>query len=206
MKKLVSTVAALALAGAMATSAFAAPSGYTADQLHRIADKHAGLASTYGVDINGVHSAIDALADPAAVDVPAIEAAINEARAVVDDKTSSAADVTKALTTAGEKIEAATGAQNNVELKLDMVDVNEEGKVTVKGTVTVAGAPAFEAETVVEAEDAPAENGTTGGTSTGTSNSGVIKPTGLNTAGVAVAGLAVASVMGVAAVKARKGE
>ena len=118
----------------------------------------------------------------------------------MNNKTLNAADVQKNLDNAVAELKAALGGQ--VEIDYGMIDVNADGKVTLPNgvKVTVNGITADTNPVAFEAEGAAAT------TTPATGNNGVIKTTGLNTAGVAAMGLAVVSALGVAAVKAKKGE
>lgn len=77
MKKVISIVAALALAAVMATSAFAASSeelkGYAAEYYNTYNGK------SYGVSLDAVYSAIDALPNPEAVKAAASTAGVIKA-------------------------------------------------------------------------------------------------------------------------------
>lgn len=195
MKKVVSTVAALALAGVMATSAFAA----TTAELQEVANKYKGTLAGYGVTAQEVDSLVNAL-DASKVDAARAEKAVRDLEALVNNKTLNAADVQKNLDNAVAELKAALGGQ--VEIDYGMIDVNADGKVTLPNgvKVTVNGVTADTNPVAFEAEGAAAT------TTPAAGNNGVIKTTGLNTAGVAAMGLAVVSALGVAAVKAKKGE
>ena len=208
MKKVISTVAALALAAAMATSAFAA-GGYSKDELKAIAGGYAGQAAAYGVSMDQVNAAIDGLTDPASVDVDAVKAAAVKAQAALQTANSQK-EITDIVNTALTEMKAAAG-NNSVEVGDVTVQLNLDGSATVKASVKVAGvAITAEKSTPANAERAPewtdsSKNDTTTATSgAAASTAGVIKATGLNTTGAAVVALAVASVLGAAAVKARK--
>lgn len=194
MKKVISTVAALAMAGVMATSVFAAASGKTAAELQAIAAPYASTAAEYGVNVNDM---IASLSKPEAVDVDAVKAAALDLKATMS-KVPDADTATAAINKAAAAIKTATDGQVVLSGVVDVAN----NKVTVTATVegvpfkaTVPGAPLYTGE-------GADGKGTTSGT--GNSTNGVIKATGLNTTGVAAAALAVASVLGVAAVKARK--
>ena len=195
MKKVISTVAALAMAGVMATSAFAAASGKTAAELQAIAAPYASTASAYGVNLNDM---IASLSNPEAVDVDAVKATVVELKATMD-KVPDADTATAAINKAAAAIKTATADQ----VVLSGVVNAASNKITVTATV---GGKTFKAtaEDLVYTGVGADGKGTTSGTGTSTSTNGVIKATGLNTTGVAAAALAVASVLGVAAVKARK--
>lgn len=208
MKKVISTVAALALAAAMATSAFAA-GGYSKDELKAIAGGYAGQAAAYGVSMDQVNAAIDGLTDPASVDVDAVKAAAVKAQAALQTANSQK-EITDIVNTALTEMKAAAG-NNSVEVGDVTVQLNLDGSATVKASVKVGGvAITAEKSTPANAERAPewtdsSKNDTTTATSgAAASTAGVIKATGLNTTGAAVVALAVASVLGAAAVKARK--
>lgn len=208
MKKVISTVAALALAAAMATSAFAA-GGYSKDELKAIAGGYAGQAAAYGVSMDQVNAAIDGLTDPASVDVDAVKAAAVKAQAALQTANSQK-EITDIVNTALTEMKAAAG-NNSVEVGDVTVQLNLDGSATVKASVKVAGvAITAEKSTPANAGRAPewtdsSKNDTTTATSgAAASTAGVIKATGLNTTGAAVVALAVASVLGAAAVKARK--
>ena len=208
MKKVISTVAALALAAAMATSAFAA-GGYSKDELKAIAGGYAGQAAAYGISMDQVNAAIDGLTDPASVDVDAVKAAAVKAQAALQTANSQK-EITDIVNTALTEMKAAAG-NNSVEVGDVTVQLNLDGSATVKASVKVGGvAITAEKSTPANAERAPewtdsSKNDTTTATSgAAASTAGVIKATGLNTTGAAVVALAVASVLGAAAVKARK--
>lgn len=194
MKKVISTVAALAMAGVMATSAFAAASGKTAAELQAIAAPYASTASAYGVNLNDM---IASLSNPEAVDVDAVKAAVVELKATMD-KVPDADTATAAINKAAAAIKTATADQ----VVLSGVVNAASNKITVTATVGGKTFKATAEDLVYTGVGADGKGTTTSGTSTSTN--GVIKATGLNTTGVAAAALAVASVLGVAAVKARK--
>lgn len=210
MKKVVSTVAALALAAAMATSAFAAGSGYTKDELKAKAADYSSKASAYGVDINQVYAAIDGLTDAKSVDVAAVKAAAEKAQAALKTANSQT-EIGNIVDTALAEMKAAAG-NNSVEIGDVSVQLNLDGSATVKadvkvGGVTISASKTTEANEARKPEwtDSSKKGSTTAATSgAAASTAGVIKATGLNTTGAAVVALAVASVLGVAAVKARK--
>ena len=211
MKKVISTVAALALAAAMATSAFAAGSGYTKDQLKAKAAEYSSQAAAYGVDMNQVNAAIDGLTDPASVDVAAVKAAADKAQAALKTANSQT-EIGNIVDTALAEMKAAAG-NNSVEIGNVSVQLNLDGSATVKAEVKVGGVTisaaktteANEARKPVWTDSSNKADSTTAATSgAAASTAGVIKATGLNTTGAAVVALAVASVLGVAAVKARK--
>ncbi|OUN16701.1 hypothetical protein B5G38_04150 [Gemmiger sp. An87] len=208
MKKVISTVAALALAAAMATSAFAA-GGYSKDELKAIAGGYAGQAAAYGVSMDQVNAAIDGLTDPASVDVDAVKAAAVKAQAALQTANSQK-EITDIVNTALTEMKAAAG-NNSVEVGDVTVQLNLDGSATVKASVKVGGvAITAEKSTPANAERAPEwtdsskKDTTTATSGAAASTAGVIKATGLNTTGAAVVALAVASVLGAAAVKARK--
>lgn len=208
MKKVISTVAALALAGALATSAFAA-GGYSKDELKAIAGGYAGQAAAYGVSMDQVNAAIDGLTDPASVDVDAVKAAAVKAQAALQTANSQK-EITDIVNTALTEMKAAAG-NNSVEVGDVTVQLNLDGSATVKASVKVGGvAITAEKSTPANAERAPEwtdsskKDTTTATSGAAASTAGVIKATGLNTTGAAVVALAVASVLGAAAVKARK--
>lgn len=212
MKKVISTVAALALAGALATSAFAAGSGYTKDELKAKAAEYASQAASYGVSMDQVNAAIDGLTDPASVDVAAVKAAAEKAQAALQTANSQT-EIGNIVNTALAEMKAAAG-NNSVEVGNVSVQLNLDGSATVKAEVKVGSATVTaEKTTAANADRAPqwtdssnkANSTTTAATSgAAASTAGVIKATGLNTTGAAVAALAVVSVLGAAAVKARK--
>lgn len=211
MKKVISTVAALALAAVMATSAFAAGSGYTKDELKAKAADYSSKASAYGVDINQVYAAIDGLTDPASVDVAAVKAAADKAQAALKTANSQT-EIGNIVDTALAEMKAAAG-NNSVEVGGVSVQLNLDGSATVKADVKVGGVTisaskttaANDARKPVWTDSSKKADSTTAATSgAAASTAGVIKATGLNTTGAAVVALAVASVLGVAAVKARK--
>lgn len=210
MKKVVSTVAALALAAAMATSAFAAGSDYTKDELKAKAAEYSSVASSYGVDMAQVNAAIDGLTDPASVDVAAVKAAAEKAQAALKTANSQT-EIGNIVDTALAEMKAAAG-NNSVEIGTVSVQLNLDGSATVKadvkvGGVTISASKTTEANEARKPEwtDSSKKDSTTAATSgAAASTAGVIKATGLNTTGAAVVALAVASVLGVAAVKARK--
>lgn len=210
MKKVISTVAALALAAAMATSAFAAGSGYTKDELKAKAAEYSNQAAAYGVDMAQVNAAIDGLTDPASVDVAAVKAAAEKAQAALKTANSQT-EIGNIVDTALAEMKAAAG-NNSVEIGDVSVQLNLDGSATVKADVKVGGVSITASKTTVantdrapEWTDSSKKDSTTAATSgAAASTAGVIKATGLNTTGAAVVALAVASVLGVAAVKARK--
>ena len=210
MKKVISTVAALALAAAMATSAFAAGSGYTKDELKAKAAEYSNQAAAYGVDMAQVNAAIDGLTDPASVDVAAVKAAAEKAQAALKTANSQT-EIGNIVDTALAEMTAAAG-NNSVEVGDVSVQLNLDGSATVKADVKVGGVSITASKTTVantdrapEWTDSSKKDSTTAATSgAAASTAGVIKATGLNTTGAAVVALAVASVLGVAAVKARK--
>ena len=211
MKKVISTVAALALAAAMATSAFAAGSGYTKDELKAKAAEYSNQAAAYGVDMAQVNAAIDGLTDPASVDVAAVKAAAEKAQAALQTANSQT-ETGNIVDTALAEMKAAAG-NNSVESGDVSVQLNLDGSATVKAEVKVGGVSITASKTTVANTDRAPEwtdssskaVSTTAATSgAAASTAGVIKATGLNTTGAAVVALAVASVLGVAAVKARK--
>ena len=209
MKKVISTVAALALAAAMATSAFAAGSGYTKDELKAKAAEYSNQAAAYGVDMAQVNAAIDGLTDPASVDVAAVKAAAAKAQAALQTANSQK-EITDIVNTALTEMKAAAG-NNSVEVGDVTVQLNLDGSATVKASVKVGGVTiTAEKSTPANAERAPEwtdsskKDTTTATSGAAASTAGVIKATGLNTTGAAVVALAVASVLGAAAVKARK--
>lgn len=210
MKKVISTVAALALAAAMATSAFAAGSGYTKDELKAKAAEYSNQAAAYGVDMAQVNAAIDGLTDPASVDVAAVKAAAEKAQAALKTANSQT-EIGNIVDTALAEMKAAAG-NNSVEVGDVSVQLNLDGSATVKADVKVGGVSITASKTTVantdrapEWTDSSKKDSTTAATSgAAASTAGVIKATGLNTTGAAVVALAVASVLGVAAVKARK--
>ncbi len=210
MKKVISTVAALALAAAMATSAFAADAnelkGYAAEYYN------AYNGASYGVSLDAVNSAIDALPNAKAVDVAAVKAAADTAKAELDAANSEAA-VKAAVEKAFNAVEAAVGEENAKVINLESVSANLalDGSFTVFAKVSVNGQTVTASKTTApDSSKAPtysdgSKNDTTTATSgAAASTAGVIKATGLNTTGAAVVALAVASVLGAAAVKARK--
>lgn len=210
MKKVISTVAALALAAAMATSAFAADAnelkGYAAEYYN------AYNGASYGVSLDAVNSAIDALPNAEAVDVAAVKAAADTAKAELDAANSQAA-VKAAVEKAFNAVEAAVGEENAKVISLGDVNVSLalDGSFTVSASVNVNGQTVTASKTTApDSSKAPtytdsSKNDTTTATSgAAASTAGVIKSTGLNTTGAAVVALAVASVLGAAAVKARK--
>lgn len=211
MKKVISTVAALALAGAMATSAFAAGSGYTKEELKAKAADYASQAASYGVSMDQVNAAIDGLTDPASVDVAAVKAAAEKAQAALQTANSQT-EIGNIVDTALAEMKAAAG-NNSVEVGNVSVQLNLDGSATVKAEVKVGSATitaekttAANADRTPEWTDSSNKAGSTTAATSGAaaSTAGVIKATGLNTTGAAVAALAVVSVLGVAAVKARK--
>lgn len=211
MKKVVSTVAALALAGALATSAFAAGSGYTKDELKAKASAYASQASAYGVSMDQVNAAIDGLQDPASVDVEAVKAAATKAQAALQTANSQT-EIANIVNTALTEMKAAAG-NNTVEVGDVQVQLNLDGSATVKasvkvGSTTVTAEKSTAANTARKPEwtdSSKKDSSTTAATSgAAASTAGVIKATGLNTTGAAVVALSVVSVLGVAAVKARK--
>ena len=206
MKKVISTVAALALAAAMATSAFAAE-GH--DALKAEAAKYADQAKAYGVSMDQVNAAIDGLTDPDSVDVAADKAAAAKAQATLQTANSQK-EITDIVNTALTEMKAAAG-NNSVEVGDVTVQLNLDGSATVKASVKVGGVTiTAEKSTPANAERAPEwtdsskKDTTTATSGAAASTAGVIKATGLNTTGAAVVALAVASVLGAAAVKARK--
>ena len=211
MKKVISTVAALALAAAMATSAFAAGSGYTKDELKAKAAEYSNQAAAYGVDMAQVNAAIDGLTDAKSVDVAAVKAAAEKAQAALQTANSQT-EIGNIVDTALAEMKAAAG-NNSVEIGNVSVQLNLDGSATVKADVKVGGVTISAAKsTAANADRAPewtdssnkADSTTAATSGAAASTAGVIKATGLNTTGAAVVALAVASVLGVAAVKARK--
>ena len=206
MKKVISIVAALALATAMATSAFAADTGYTKEQLKA---KVAIQAQKYGVSADAANQVIDALTEEQAkaLDVDVMQAAVEEAVATISG-VNKQSDVAKAVDKAVDSLQkelARVGA--TVEVSNPEVVLNADGTVTAKATVSVNGAPvsvagAGQAQAPWTDSSKNDTNNVTSGAAASTAN--VIKATGLNTTGAAVVALAVASVLGAAAVKARK--
>ena len=210
MKKVISTVASLALAAVMATSAFAASSeelkGYAAEYYNTYNGK------SYGVSLDAVYSAIDALPDANAVDVAAVKAAADTAKAELD-KADSQAAVKAAIEKAFSAGEAAVGEENAKVISLGDVNVSLalDGSFTVSASVNVNGITVTASKTTAADPskaptytDSSKKDTTTATSGAAASTAGVIKATGLNTTGAAVVALAVASVLGVAAVKARK--
>ena len=215
MKKVVSTVAALALAAAMATSAFAADTGYTKEDLKAMAAANAGTAAAYGVTLDELNASIDALVAPEDVNVAAVKAALETAQkdlATANTQVGMASVIEKAQA----DLTAAAGASNKVTFTDLSVQLNLDGSAKVSGAMAVNGTVVANAEKTTEASESrkpewtdsskKTETATSGTAQSGAaaSTAGVIKATGLNTTGAAVAALAVASVLGVAAVKARK--
>lgn len=196
MKKVISTVAVLAMAGVMATSAFAAGSGKTAAELQAMAAPYASTAATYGVNVNDM---IASLSNPEAVDVDAVKAAAVELKATMD-KVPDADTATAAINKAAAAIKTATADQ----VVLSGVVNAASNKITVTATVGGKTFTATAEDLVYTGVGADGKGTSTSTSGTSTSTNGVIKATGLNTTGVAAAALAVASVLGVAAVKARK--
>ena len=110
-------------------------------------------------------------------------------------------------------VEAAVGEENAKVISLGDVNVSLalDGSFTVSASVNVNGQTVTASKTTApDSSKAPtytdsSKNDTTTATSgAAASTAGVIKATGLNTTGAAVVALAVASVLGAAAVKARK--
>ena len=206
MKKVISTVAALALAAAMATSAFADDAnelkGYAAEYYN------AYNGASYGVSLDAVNSAIDALPNAEAVDVAAVKAAADTAKAELDAANSQAA-VKAAVEKAFNAVEAAVGEENAKVISLGDVNVSLalDGSFTVSASVNVNGQTVTASKTTApDSSKAPtytdsSKNDTTTATSgAAASTAGVIKASGLNTTGAAVVALAVASGLGAAAV------
>lgn len=205
MKKIISTVVALALAAVMATAAFAANTGYTKEELKA---KAAVQAQKYGVSADAANQVIDALTEDQAkaLDLDVMQAAVEEAAAAVSG-TNNKTNVVNAVNKAVDSIQKElTRVGATVEVGTPEISLKADGTVEVKAPVTVNGASV----TVAGAGKAQAQSGSssesTGTTTSGAaaSTAGVIKATGLNTTGAAVVALAVASVLGAAAVKARK--
>ena len=210
MKKVISAAAALALAGVMATSAFAADTGYTKDQLIEKAAQagYTAQASSYGVDLN---AAINALSSPETVDLDAVKAAVSKAETALKTADSQA-EITNIINTAVSDLQAAAG-NNSISVSDVSVALYLNGSAKISANVKVGGTSFAVSKTTDANEnrapewtDSSKKDTTTGAATSGTTTSttGVIKATGLNTAGAAAVAMAVASVLGVAAVKARK--
>ena len=212
MKKVISTIAALALAAVMATSAFAATT-VTKEDLKNWVSKASVPSSV--VDASSVKSVanqvIDALTDEQvanlskeslqsdfAVATEKVEKAGNDKAALVTVASDLNAMVEKRLEALGATVEMPTWA---VEVYLNEFALKPTSNLVVNGQeISVP-------EVRGEVKASAANNGSTTTTATSgaaASTAGVIKATGLNTTGAAVVALAVASVLGAAAVKARK--
>lgn len=212
MKKIISTVMAFALAGVMAVSAFAAGSGYTKDQLKTIAESYVSQAPSYGLTIlsSDVNTAIDALTAPEEVDVEAIKVAVKNAKDAIA-KSDSQSEITKIVNNALNEMKAACGS-NAIEIGGIYAELTVDGFAKISGSATVCGA-SVEAQATMKAvapewtDDSNKTENSGAVSAAGSASSavsGVIKATGMNTTGAAVVALSVVSVLGLAAVKARK--
>lgn len=208
MKKIVSTVVALALACAMATSAFAA-SGYTKAQLK---ERVAAEAAAYGASeyVDEANSIIDALTEEQAakIDPADVKSIVDEGQAALANANTQDEVLTVVQNAASRLQGVLTNAGASVEVGVSSVVLNLDGTAVVTASITVNGstvtATASAAAQAPEWTDSSKKDTTAAGSNAAASNSGVIKATGLNTTGAAVVALAAACVLGTAAVKARK--
>lgn len=208
MKKIVSTVVALALACAMATSAFAA-SGYTKAQLK---ERVAAEAAAYGASeyVDEANSIIDALTEEQAakIDPADVKSIVDEGKAALANANTQDEVLTVVQNAASRLQGVLTNAGASVEVGVSSVVLNLDGTAVVTASITVNGstvtATASAAAQAPEWTDSSKKDTTAAGSNAAASNSGVIKATGLNTTGAAVVALAAACVLGTATVKARK--